>query len=983
MSPLKLEHAAELARRTLGDAKGPYFWRALEQLADDAGFKREVQEALPSFSSFGQMDRRRFLQLLGASLAFGGLAACSGPPPEQIVPWVMQPPDATPDIPKFYATTLAYAGDVIGVLVESHLGRPTKIEGNPLHPDSLGATGPLPQAAVLEVWDPDRSQTPLHRGAKSTWEAFTAEVTAWPASYAHDASGLHVLSDRIVSPTLRAQRDRWLARFPGSRWHEYAPVSQDNADRGAALAFGKMVAPRYHFDQADVIVSLEAEFLDVMPGRVAYARAFAERRKAEHAAQTMNRLYVVEATPSLTGTMADHRWMLPSSSVALFALELAHALDIDPGTTPAAPSGITAKRLQALRSDLLAHRGRSLILAGESQPPEVHALVHLLNEKLGNTGHTVDYLTLPDDAGKRYSIEDLATAIRAGQVQQLVVLDCNAAYAAPADLNFSDLLKRVPKLVHWGLYVDETAHLADWHVPASHALESWSDAQTRAGVMSIVQPLIEPLYGGRSIHEFLALLMGEEVQDGLAIVQGYWRTQHPSVSWPDSVRAGLVSGIAPSIADVRVRQGMLSGWSPALPSAAVLELIFRPDATVWDGRYANNGWLQELSKWHSQLTWSNAAFVSPQLAREQDLSHGDVVLLRSHGRQVEAPVWITPGQAPRSVTIHLGYGRKRAGRVGDNLGFNAYLLRTSAQPWRAEGLSLQKTGRSIKLASTQEHFEMEGRDLIRRVTLAELIADPHAAEKGDKTPVSLYPENAQGEYAWGMTVDLNVCIGCKGCTIACQAENNIPVVGVDQVLREREMHWIRVDRYYTGPADNPATYHQPVPCMHCEHAPCELVCPVGATVHDEEGLNVQIYNRCIGTRWCSNNCPYKVRRFNFLQFNDLTSETLKAQRNPEVTVRSRGVMEKCTYCIQRIEIAHITADREQRRIKDGEVVTACQAACPTQAITFGDISDKQSAVSRVKASSRNYELLEELNTRPRTSYLAHVRNPHPGLQDET
>jgi molybdopterin-containing oxidoreductase family iron-sulfur binding subunit len=694
----------------------------------------------------------------------------------------------------------------------------------------------------------------------------------------------------------------------------------------------------------------------------------------------MNRLYAIEATPSLTGAMADHRWILESSSIAVFAQELAQALGV--GTGAVSGSGISDQRLDAMRSDLLAHRGRCLIVAGESQPPQVHALAHLLNEKLGNVGRTVDYVALPDDAGKRHALDELCQVIAHGEVQRLVVLDCNIAYHAPADLNLPALLKKVPHLVHWGLYADETAQPAQWHLPASHALESWSDAQTRSGVDSIVQPLIEPLYQGRSVHEFVAMLMGEKVQDGRAIVEDYWRAHDAGIDWTQSVRAGVIAPSGKNAATVSSRTNALDDWSPQpLPFGAV-ELVFRPDPTVWDGRYANNGWLQELSKPHTQLTWSNAALISPQLAAQYELGNGDVVVLEHEGRKIETPVWITPGQAARSITLHLGYGRTCAGRVGNGLGFNAYRLRTSTHAWAAPGVRLQKADRSVQLASTQDHFDMEGRAPVRSVSLAELIADAQVVQEGDKTPASLYPEQAQGEYAWGMAIDLNTCIGCKGCTIACQAENNIPVVGADQVLREREMHWIRVDRYYSGPPEHPATHHQPVPCMHCEHAPCELVCPVGATVHDAEGLNVQVYNRCIGTRFCSNNCPYKVRRFNFLQFADLETETLKAQRNPEVSVRNRGVMEKCTYCIQRIENAHIAADREQRSIQDGEVVTACQAACPTQAITFGNVRDPASAVSRIKASSRNYALLEELNTRPRTTYLAQVRNPNPALGDD-
>ena len=977
MSSLKLPDAAALARSRLGEARGPHFWRALEELADDAGFRRELGASWPQLAGMAAMDRRRFLQLLGASLAFGGLAACSGPPPEQVVPWLVPPPGVTPDSPQYFATALACAGDVIGVLVESQQGRPTKIEGNPLHPASLGATGPLPQAAVLQLWDPDRSQLPLYHGHPASWAAFADDVASWPGRFAKDGSGFHVVSGRILSPTLRAQREQWLARWPGMHWYEHVPVGCEHAEQAALLAFGQAVLPRYHFEQADVILSLEGDFLGAMPGRVAYARAFAARREPPG----MNRLYVVEATPTLTGMMADHRWAMASSSIALVALELAHALGVVT-EGDSAPSGLSARQLQALQSDLQAHRGRCLIVAGDSQPPQVHVIAHLLNEKLGNVGSTVDYLPAVDEPAKRLGLNELCAAIGAGRVQRLLVLDSNLAYDAPADLALPEQLKKVPHLIHWGLYADETAQLAEWHLPAAHVLESWTDVQTEAGVASIAQPLIEPLYQGRSAHELLALLMGEQLQNGLAIVQQHWRSRQPAMAWVDAVRAGVIAGSGSTAVAVRARADAVHGWSAQALAKDELEVVFRPDPSVWDGSYANNGWLQELPKPATQLTWSNAALISPQLARERELANGDVVVLEHAGRQVRAPVWITPGQAARSVTIHLGYGRTCAGRVGDGLGFNAYLLRTSQQAWAAQGLSLRKTGAQVQLASTQQHFAMEGREPVRSVALSELEANPHAVQRGDKTPASLYPDPAQGEYAWGMTIDLNACIGCKGCTIACQAENNIPVVGAEQVLREREMHWIRVDRYYSGAAENPSTHHQPVPCMHCEHAPCELVCPVGATVHDAEGLNLQVYNRCIGTRFCSNNCPYKVRRFNFLQFSDLDTETLKAQRNPEVSVRNRGVMEKCTYCIQRIENAHIAADREQRRIGDGEVVTACQAACPTQAITFGDLRDPNSTVSRANASPRRYDLLEELNTRPRTSYLAEVRNRHPLLEDD-
>jgi molybdopterin-containing oxidoreductase family iron-sulfur binding subunit len=964
------------ARRRLGGASGARFWRSLEELAGEPGFARELHGTLGRLPEPDSPERRRFLQLLGASLAFGGLAACSGPPAEQMVPWVSRPGDMPAGQPQFYATVLHEAGDVLGVLAESREGRPTKIEGNPAHPASLGGTGALPQAAVLDLWDPDRSQAPMRHGAASTWDAFAAAASDWRARFAIDGGGLVVVGGALVSPTLRAQREAFLRRFPGSRWHVYEAVGSTQAEQGARLAFGRPLLPRYRFDQADVIVALEADFLGGMPGRVAYARAFAGRRRPGDP-HGMNRLYVLEGTPSLAGAMADHRWALRSSAIARVALELARALGV--ADLPAsAPSGLPPAQLAALAADLAAHRGRSLVLAGESQPPEVHALAHLLNERLGNAGRTVDYVA-PAVPAEPEALPGLAAAIRAGRVHTLVLLDSNLAYAAPAGLELDTLLRQVPQVVHWGLHRDETAHLAAWHLPASHALEAWSDAQSFDGTVAIAQPLLAPLYDTRSVHEFVAVLMGETVQDGHAIVQSYWRTQlgGDPEAWRERVRGGVAQP-APPAEPVTASAAFLSDWKPAVADTP-LELLFRPDPTVWDGRHANNGWLQELPKPLTQLTWGNAALLDPQLAARMGLSNGDVVALDCAGRRVEAPVWIMPGQAAGCVTVHLGYGRRHAGHVGDGLGFDAYRLRGARAPWIAPGLALAKTGRRAALASTQDHFRIEDDAPVRELDAAALAAGTPLRQP---PPPSFYPPQPQGEYAWGMTVDLNACIGCKGCSIACQAENNIPVVGADQVRRGREMHWMRVDRYYAGDPVRPRLYHQPVPCMHCEHAPCELVCPVGATVHDSEGLNVQVYNRCVGTRFCSNNCPYKVRRFNFLQYSDLTGETLKAQRNPEVSVRNRGVMEKCTYCIQRIERAHIAADRENRAIADGEVVTACQAACPTQAIRFGNLRDPGSAVSRARASSRNYDLLEELNTRPHTSYLARVRNPNPALGDE-
>lgn len=978
--------AMEALRRQLADTGEPRFWRALEELHEKPGFRRHLHAALPQLARLEpSMDRRGFLKLLGASLAMAGLTACSGPPPEHIVPWVVQPEGRSPSLPQFYATTLCCAGDVAGVLVETHEGRPGKIEGNPAHPASLGASDASMQASVLELWDPDRSQSPMHRGDVASWDDFLDGIPRLIERFGKDGRGLHVLGGRIASPTLAAQRTQWLKTFPGSVWHQYEAVDDDAALRGSQQAFGRPLCVRPHLDRAAIIVSLEADFLAGMPGHLRHARDFAAARKPRDGDVAMNRLYAIEASPSLTGAKADHRWPLESARIGAFARELAQALGVD-GVEDAATSGIDARRIHALADDLRTHRGNSLLLVGASQPAEVHAVAHRINQHLGNLGRTVELVPAIADetptSGE--SLRGLTDAITQGTVDTLLILDGNPAYSTPAHLDFGALLKRVRRSIHFGLYHDETAALCEWHLPRTHALEEWSDAVAFDGTAGIVQPILAPLYDGRSVHELLARLMGQVTTDGRAIVHAIWQNTPGGKSeqaWNESVRSGVIARPSPAAPMTAAPANTQAMRRPANDDDA-LELLFRPDTNVWDGRYANNAWLQELPRALTQLSWTNAALISPALARERGLANGDVVELAFGDRHLDVPVWITPGQAARSITLPLGYGRRRAGHVGNEVGFDAYAMRSLDAPWCEAGVTLRVTGRHSELACTQQHHAMEGRAPVRAGTLAQFLEDSTFGQDKRPAPPTLYPERPRGEYSWGMSVDLNSCIGCNACTVACQAENNIPVVGVEEVKRGREMHWIRVDRYYEGHAEAPYTHHQPVPCMHCEHAPCEVVCPVGATLHDSEGLNLQVYNRCVGTRFCSNNCPYKVRRFNFLQYSDLDSRTLKAQRNPDVSVRNRGVMEKCTYCIQRIETAHIAADKDGRKIADGEVVTACQATCPTQAITFGNIDDATSAVSREKRSPRNYSLLEELNTRPHTTYLASLRNPNPALGDE-
>lgn len=1026
-NPQPLDLAAVRAR--LSAAHGRQYWRSLEELADTPGFADLLHREFPRQAAewSDPMSRRQFLHLMGASLALAGLGACTSRPTETIVPYVRPPEEVVPGKPLFFATAMSLGGVATGLLVESHMGRPTKVEGNPDHPASLGATDAFAQASVLTLYDPDRSQTLTHLGEIRPWSAFLAALRdALTEQRAVQGKGLRVLTETVTSPTLAAQLRALLAEFPSAKWHQYEPVGNDNAREGARLAFGEYVNPVYRLENAEVILALDADFLSSHPGSLRYAREFAAKRRLTAGKKEMNRLYVVEGTPSITGAAADHRLPLRASDIITFAWAVESGLGIRspirvkllasslPTPEEHLTSIMTSKWVTALVRDLQQHQETSLVIAGEQQPPMVHALTHLMNQALGNVGKTVVYTdpieALPVD--QMMSLRELVKDIDKDSVNTLVIFGGNPVYTAPVDLKFGEHLKKVGLRVHLGLYDDETSALCHWHIPETHYLESWSDTRAYDGTVSIVQPLIAPLYAGKSAHEVLAAFTDQPERSSYDIVREYWQRQHgqqgnPSTNsgqdfepfWRKALHDGFIAGTALPPKSIMLREY----WPDAdssypMPDLQSLEVMFQPDPTIYDGRFANNGWLQELPKPLTKLTWDNAALLSPATAERLGLgytigSHGgehgealtEAVELRYQGRMVRAPVWIMPGHADHAVTVHLGYGRTRAGRVGTGRGFNAYALRTSDAPWFGAGLEIRKTGEQYPLACTQVHHNMEGRNLVRSATLAHYQEHQdfvHGGEHGSGALPSLYPEDKYPGYAWGMTIDLTSCIGCNACVVACQAENNSPIVGKTEVLRGREMHWLRIDRYYTGDLDNPETYHQPVLCMHCEKAPCELVCPVNATVHSAEGLNDMVYNRCVGTRYCANNCPYKVRRFNFLQYSDWETPSLKLLRNPDVTVRSRGVMEKCTYCVQRVNHARIEAEKDGRRIRDGEVVTACQAACPAQAITFGDINDPDSRVAQLKAEPRNYGLLAELNTQPRTTYLAAVRNPNPEIETE-
>jgi MoCo/4Fe-4S cofactor protein with predicted Tat translocation signal len=1000
-----LDSRADSARR---EPCTPLVWRSLEELA---GAPPAAEVSSREFLDRAEEwlagpNRRDFLRVSAASLVLAGLGGCAYQPAESIVPYVQAPEDVIPGRPLFFATAVPIDGFACGVLVKSEMGRPIKIEGNPLHPASLGATDLFGQAALLSLYDPDRSQLVTRGGRIETWEHFqTLALEIRETLRTKKGAGLRILTQTVASPTLADQLERLFEQFPEAKWHAYEAVSRDNVHAGTRRAFGDDLEPVHHLEKADVIVSLEADFLAWGPGRLKDARAFAARRDAGAGgpAASMNRLYVVESTPSLTGAAADHRLALPATKMVDIARALASAIKPG-GTAPADEISVPeelapyAGWLKALVRDLEANRGKSLVIAGDSQGRGVHALAHQINDSLGNIEKTVDFFPRADSgpSDQLGSLQELALEIESGAVETLIILGGNPAFDAPADLGFARTLAsdKTKLRIHLGLYDDETARLCHWHIPQAHFLETWSDLRAFDGTATIQQPLMAPLYKGRSPHEVLALLLGQPDLTPIEIVRDYWKRQRLpgdfEVAWRDALETGLVKGTA-SKPKVVPRVERVPDSPVERRAFEGLEIAFRPDPTIWDGRFANNGWLQELPKPLTKLSWDSAALLSPATAQRLGVENEDVLELTRRSRSVQIPAWIMPGQADQTITVFLGHGRRRAGRVGTGVGVDVYPIRTSGAFWFGDGLEIRKTGERRQLAAMHHHFNMEGRDLIRTRTLQDYREKPGFAQESghegrrDLSLIDLPSPQArhdQGEgNAWGMVIDLNTCIGCSACVAACQAENNIPVVGREQVLASREMHWLRIDRYFEG-ADvaDPKVDFQPVPCMHCEKAPCEVVCPTGATTHSAEGLNEMTYNRCVGTRYCSNNCPYKVRRFNFFNYVDETSQSLKLMRNPDVTVRARGVMEKCTYCVQRINAARIAALIEDRAVGGDEVVTACQAACPARAITFGNLNDPQSAAAKAKAGPRNYALLEELNTRPRTTYLAKLRNPNPEVE---
>ncbi|MFT3780880.1 MAG: TAT-variant-translocated molybdopterin oxidoreductase [Nibricoccus sp.] len=1079
---------------------GRKYWRSLDELAETPGFKEHVEREFPEgASSLEGIDRRKFFKLMAASFALGGVGLAAGcrRPESYILPYGKSVEEIIPGLPLYFATAMPLRKSAIPLLAETHQGRPTKLEGNPTYTPHGSASSLLAQASVLDLYDPDRATAHTINGNAAALAEIQDKLSSIAKTFgAAGGAGLAFLAEESSSPTRAALVASLKAKFPNAIWAEYEPVLDEAPVAAAAAAFGRNVKPLYRFAKAKRILSIDADFLQAEAGNLYYAREFSKGRRVSSKQDDMNRLYVAESSMTLTGSMADHRMRLASSHMVAFASAI--AVRLNPGVRGnLAPyfEGVelNQKWIEECAKDLMDHKGQCLVVAGAHLPIEAHVIAHGLNWFLGNIGKTVDYVeaTAPSAA----SIQDLAGAVKAGSVKTLVILGGNPAYNAPADLDWTALQASVSDVIRYGYYVDETSSVkpaSTTHIAAAHYLESWGDARTVDGTIVPVQPMILPLFGGLTEIEVLARIVGDSTTDPYSLV---YRTITTTAGvdaekvFRRFLHDGLLENSAYPVVSVNFTRdsaaAVFNNASKAVKlSKDALEVRFVADHKMDDGRFANNGWLQECPDPITKISWDNAILISPKLGRELGVypkganlqvarveennfeigkEQARIAELRVGGRLIRGPLHIQPGLANYTIVLPLGYGRTVSGRVGKGQGFSAYPVRATNAMHIATGATLVVTDETYQLANTQEHWSMEGRDIVREANfegtggykenpgfVKEIGMESHSPAvlglQGARLPNetdeqyakrihsdagagilprgnSLYETPAlTGEHQWGMSIDLNTCIGCNACVVACQAENNIPIVGKDQVLRGREMHWIRIDRYYSdGQADaaafggegnrklpgdsddalsTPQVSLQPMACVQCELAPCETVCPVNATVHDDEGINAMAYNRCIGTRYCANNCPYKVRRFNFFDWNNRQLDSLymgplgpsgmpelvKMVKNPDVTVRMRGVMEKCTYCVQRIQQAKIAQKAkagasDRIKIADGTIKTACQQVCPVDAIVFGDILDPESAVSKAKKREQEYAVLGYLNTRPRTTYAGKIRNPNPAMPD--
>ena len=1047
---------------------GPKYWRSLDEVADTPEFREWLGREFPAGASELHADgvtRRNFMKVMSASFALAGvgLTGCRRPL-EHIVPFSRLPEDYAHGVAQYYATAMPTRFSAVPLVVKSHEGRPIKIEGNAEHPDSNGGTNAWTQASILNLYDVDRAKRFVRGGRNGT--ALTRDSALQYLAQvgqrfaANQGAGLAFLHEPCNSPSRLRVQEFVVNKFPQARWYSYDPVDCDIHLKAASQAAGRAVQPYFRFDQAAIIVSLDCDFLGTEEDSARYIMGFAKGRKIEKPGDLMNRLYIVEPTLTVTGMNADHRLRVAGSQVQDKAAQLAQAVLNNTASED--------KWIAECAKDLAANRGKVLVVAGQRQPLAVHLLAHAMNNALGAIGTTVFFHDAPRP--NEGTLADLAAALNANQVDTLVITGGNPVYTAPANLNWAATQRKAREIIRLGYYEDETANVCDLHLPETHFLESWGDARTSDGTYVPVQPLIAPLYSGVSEIEVLANLGSAPIKTGYDIARDTFRTLTGSNSendWKQFLHDGFWQNTAAQPVQANLDQNALNqalqAAKPAAPTAQNLEIVLCRDNSLDDGRYANNGWLQEMPDPVTKITWENLILVSEQTAKDLGFT-ADEFVLGSHqllqqdhprgvptarlvvgGKEVVAPIWLQPGMADNVAAVALGYGRTLAGRVGNGYGFNGYVFRTSETPYFVPGAKITRAEGYREISCTQSHWNMEGRPIVREANYDQYQAHPRFAKalnleaprdsQGNAVVASVYPNplereknNAQIPHQWGMSIDLNSCVSCQACVIACQSENNIPIVGKEQVFRQREMHWLRLDRYYAGPVSNPQVAYQPMLCQHCEAAPCENVCPVNATVHDEEGLNLMVYNRCVGTRYCSNNCPYKVPRFNFFDYHRRTPqdldgpfyttpffktndkgehdlktwltdrerhwrddeewELLKLVKNPEVTVRMRGVMEKCTFCLQRIEAAKIdqkvkAGASDEVAVPDGTIKTACQQACPADAIVFGNTKDPNSRVSKLKALDRNYQVLDYLYTRPRLTYLARVRNPNKAMPDYT
>jgi len=1013
------------------EVKSPNYWKSLNELANNKEYKKFAEREFPeNATELGdQVSRRSFLRVMGASIALAGFASCRRPV-QKILPYSRQPEEVTPGVPLYYASAMPFQDALTGVVIENHEGRPTKVEGNEMHPASLGSSSKFNQASMLQMYDPDRSRYVSRDGERTSFDNF---VSFCNEHFSDTGRNIAFISEANSSPTYNRIKEQALNKFSNAQWVTYEAFSEDNALEGTNIAFGERLRTVNHFGQANVIVSFDNDFLNPAANKnsVEDTRRFSDARKVTSEEDDMLRFYSIESTFTITGSNADNRLKIKSSEIPLFIHALASELS-------GSVSGLSAfselsnkfsdhEWVTVLAEDLLNNRGSSILTVGSEHAAEVHAAVAAINSALGNAGDSVTYHRVPhlNKGNNREALRNVTESLRNGEIDTVVMIGANPVFTAPSDLNFSDALTNAETTIHLGQYTNETAGQCNWHVNRTHYLEAWGDGYDYTGTRSIIQPQIEPLFSGISEIEFLNAVATGSRAKGFDLVRETWRgylSTNFQSNWEKILHDGLdESGSSFPAQSVSISNGFSSAIRQFISNTSEssgTELVIRPDSKLFDGRYANNGWLQELPDPMTKITWDNVALMSKKTADRLGVeaaglgvANVDVLAITVNGTTVEIPAWVQPGHADDSITITVGYGREGVGKVANGTGVDTYPLRSTSAMLYATDVQVENTGKKYEIACTQDHNSMEGRSLLRHATLqeyrdnpdfstydsaynAELPGEAYAGEQGQDRPLSIFDAIDEADYPdyepqWGMTIDLNSCIGCGTCTIACQAENNIPVIGKREVSNGREMHWIRTDRYFEGDVDDPKALHQPVPCMHCELAPCEQVCPVAATTHSDDGMNQMTYNRCIGTRYCANNCPYKVRRFNFFNYTKefLTTgsdpEVVQMAMNPEVTVRFRGVMEKCTFCVQRVNRAKINkkieTDGESLKPDDGSVETACQQACPADAIYFGDLTDPDSKVTQTKKNNRNYLLLEELNTRPRTSYLAKLRNPNPKL----